>query len=518
MNPYKVVIVDDEILAIRHLKQLIDWQAHGFEVAGESANPAKALELCHKLKPDLVFVDIRMPVMNGLDFTRRLLEAGFPVKVVLLTSYKEFEYAREAVKLGVVNYMLKHDVQAESLTEELDRIRQELEHERQREGMIRRQLLADMLAGRVPADHQIERLTQFAKSLGDELLLLLLKEDRPFPVLPIMEEAGGSAPAKLRLLPLPHPTVAAVELMPLKAGEFAVLLAVKRMPSRRELREGLTGACRSIQGNFETQNGKTASIVLSRPFARLTELGDAFEELERLRRRMPRTGRSQIRFSDETLPPREEPEPIPAALLDAAASSLEGGDPASVSATMESLFLHAAGDEALTAVCRELLRVLDKFRASHGLAATDKLMADGRIDPACWYRLADIRDWFAAMYREAREEAERHSTARYSKKIRQALAFIHDHYSDELTTESIAGKLGISGDHLRHLFKEETGRTLLDYVTEVRMKKAGELLLAGRHKIYEIAEMVGYGSSQYFSQVFRKKMGVNPLDYVEGRG
>ncbi|MDF2959507.1 MAG: helix-turn-helix protein [Paenibacillus sp.] len=170
LSQFKVVIVDDEILAIQHIKQLICWEDYGFQVAGEASNPEKALAICEKVEPDVVFVDIRMPVMNGLEFSKRLLRAGRPVKIILLTSYKEFEYAREAVKIGAFDYLLKHEMDGEGLAAELGRIKSELESEKQKERFIRRQVLTDMAANRKPAEQQLEQGLQFTKLLGDQFL------------------------------------------------------------------------------------------------------------------------------------------------------------------------------------------------------------------------------------------------------------------------------------------------------------------------------------------------------------
>ena len=92
-NQIKVMIVDDEILAIEDLEQLIPWRQHGFEIVATATGSQKALELYAKHRPQIIFVDIRMPAMDGLEFSRRVLAYRYPVRIVLLTAYKDFEYA-----------------------------------------------------------------------------------------------------------------------------------------------------------------------------------------------------------------------------------------------------------------------------------------------------------------------------------------------------------------------------------------------------------------------------------------
>jgi two-component system response regulator YesN len=103
----------------------------------------------------------------------------------------------------------------------------------------------------------------------------------------------------------------------------------------------------------------------------------------------------------------------------------------------------------------------------------------------------------------------------YSRKVIQALEYIRKNFSEDVGAQQIADHIGISRDHMRHLFKEETGQTVLDALTAIRVDQSKKMLDEGKYKIYEIAELVGYRNSQYFSQVFRKSTGMTPLEYVE---
>ncbi|MNL47932.1 Arabinose operon regulatory protein [compost metagenome] len=97
--------------------------------------------------------------------------------------------------------------------------------------------------------------------------------------------------------------------------------------------------------------------------------------------------------------------------------------------------------------------------------------------------------------------------------------YISDNYADsDLSLETVAGHLRISSIHLRTTFKRETGQSLLDYTTEYRITLAKQLLQTGEFKIYEVSEKVGYKTSQYFSQVFKKTTGMQPKDFLQQKG
>lgn len=103
----KILVVEDENIIRKGLIGTIDWLSAGFVVAGEAINGKDGLEKIEKIKPDLVITDIRMPIMDGLEMLRKAEEKGFKFEKILLTSYGEFEYAQEGIKLGVIDYILK---------------------------------------------------------------------------------------------------------------------------------------------------------------------------------------------------------------------------------------------------------------------------------------------------------------------------------------------------------------------------------------------------------------------------
>ena len=127
-----------------------------------------------------------------------------------------------------------------------------------------------------------------------------------------------------------------------------------------------------------------------------------------------------------------------------------------------------------------------------------------------WYCAADIQSWFINTFKKIITI----NRNQYSNRIQNAIQYIHTHYDQDLTMEEVAKNLGISCIYLSKLFKKETGQTFLEYLTNYRMERAKYILSKGDYKVYEVAEQVGYKTSQYFSSVFRKNTGMNPSDYI----
>lgn len=111
MDTYiKVMLIDDEILAIRHMQGMLDWEKYGFTVVCYATQPQKALKMIEEHQPQVLFVDIKMPVMDGIQFSSAVLARGYKGLILLLTSVKQFDYAQEALRMGIHNYLVKHEL------------------------------------------------------------------------------------------------------------------------------------------------------------------------------------------------------------------------------------------------------------------------------------------------------------------------------------------------------------------------------------------------------------------------
>ncbi|UUZ84769.1 response regulator [Paenibacillus sp. P26] len=128
---YKILLVDDEAIVREAIKERINWQEHGFECVGDCENGLEAVELVERFRPDIVLTDICMPFMDGLELTRYLSRACPATRVVILTGHEDFDYAQQAVKLKVTDYILK-PITASELGEVLARIRGEMDAEAKR--------------------------------------------------------------------------------------------------------------------------------------------------------------------------------------------------------------------------------------------------------------------------------------------------------------------------------------------------------------------------------------------------
>ncbi|RED53157.1 helix-turn-helix domain-containing protein [Cohnella lupini] len=520
MKPVKVMIVDDEILAIEHIRRLVPWQLLGYEIVCTTTNPSKAPELAREYHADLAILDIVMPGMDGLELCRQLAAQGTVSRIVLLTSYKEFEYAKEAVKLGVSNYWVKHELDAETLKRELGGLRQEIENvRRQRDGDLSR-LLVDWLGGRPITDGQWRTLAG-AGNNGEPsgaLHLVVLQSDRPYPLMSGI--TSDELPNGLEL-PMDWPEGGSREWMfavRFLDSHFVLIGADESSRGEGKLRELLEDKAVSARRVMERMTGVTATMAIAYGIRDRTEVpGKVAEAMRWLSRSVfygPRhTFRlNEIRQEDISAHSWAWEEGVSRIRDALSAFRLEDA-----MRELKELFGQAAEARDITGfsyLCRQLAAALNRVRTSVHRPSLAEAWSSGQIDSSGWSSLDGIQAWFAAELDVLHASNSVQSVM--SRKVRQALDYMEKHYADaSVDTDTVARQLGISRDYLRHMFKEETGQTVLDRLTDIRMERASAMLDDGKLKVYEIAERVGFRNSQYFSQVFRKSKGMSPLEYTE---
>ncbi|CAI6086600.1 helix-turn-helix domain-containing protein [Cohnella sp. JJ-181] len=517
MNPVKVMLVDDEVLAIEHMKSLISWEALGYEIVCSATRSSQVPELARKHRPDLVIMDIVMPGQDGLALSKTLLAEGTALKIVLLTSYKEFEYAKEAVRLGVASYWVKHEMDADTFSRELGGLREEIVLARREQQSGRERLLVDWLGGRELSDAGWRTATDGRCDAFDRWQLVVLRPDRP--------------PFSLPGMPAPPPLPAAwpdsddpglLAALPFLEEYFVLLYGDIGARGEGRLRE--TAESRAVEATaaLERMTGGTVSAASAHGLPdRIAAPGRLAEGLRRLGLSVYHGPRQLYRLNEPLPAPTPTPTPTVGTAghfdwsegLASVRALLQEGRYAEAALGLSGLFAQArvAMDvPGLSELCRQLAAAIARCRAQLGLPEPAEAH-----DAAAWTSVPAIEAAFAARIAELDAAA---GAPAASRKVRAAIAYLERHYADpDIGADAVAGHLGISRDHLRHVFKEETGHTVLDRLTEIRMDQAKRLLADGALKIYEIAERVGYRNGQYFSQVFRKQTGMNPHEYTEKR-
>lgn len=509
----RVMIVDDERLAIEDLLTIVDWQALGFEIVATAFNGTQAFAKFLQLRPQVVITDIKMPFMDGIELIRKIREVDQQVLLLLLTAYEDFSYARSAIRQGITDYIIKSEITPQRMTELLQKLRVLADKQRKNRTILTDTTVETFFAlPKAPVSPEAEEMFRrlFAFAVVEQTMPLMLN--------------GGQEP------PTDHlPQAEIKQLLRAQTYPDMKFVAASALSERRTLLV-LESPNNSAFYTYDCLNRSVTMLqsVLaeksSAPFTFYLAMRPMTSyDLRQFLQNNPEVfQRKYFKREKELILLERLPAPEAAAPkleLSHFGALLKQGDKAAAAACLQRLYaaITASGDyHSLLTISRELYFLLLRM----GETLPERLL---RPDLSAennwrqWINAETICRWLTEKTGELIGQMNVQRENAYSRTVSDAIAFVHTHYAQaELSLNDIADELHISVGHLCALFKQETGVTLKNYITDVRIEAAKRLLRKSHDKIYTICTAVGYQSSQYFSQVFYKKVGMYPAEYRKG--
>ena len=534
----RVFLVEDESIIRETLRDTVPWSQYGYSFAGEAGDGEMALPLIRQVKPDVLITDIRMPFMDGLALSE-LVSREFPeMKIVIISGYDDFEYARQAINIGVDRYLLK-PITKKALLNALEELKEKIEGERanrshlaqfhreaeEYEQYTRRVFFERVVAGQLSVQEIYESAAKLDIDLRAQCYTIAF-----FSVLP---EPAGSAEtysepgARLRDALLEHfLKYPEYILLRWNLTTYAVLLKGETA-QMEELTRRCVDAVRSQYAlHAPEQNWYVAA---GRPTQRLSALPACFEEVSRLwacRYILPR----QHVLTADTV------SFLTGTGSDCQLDQLDAGkvDPAILSGVMQSASAQEIPsfvdeyirnvEEALSSkpFCQYLMLSV-RFTAARFAAALGVNQREAFAPLTCLELVgrnvtaADLRGYLSAILLRIVELRDQASSSQFRSLLKQAVAYIDSHFTEEsLSLNQVAREVNISANYLSAVFSQEMGATFTEYVTSKRMDRAKELLRTTDKRSGEVAAAVGYRDPHYFSFLFKKTQGCTPRDYRGG--
>ena len=538
MERYRILLVDDEAEIRQGIARKIDWEASGFEVVGEAENGEEALERAETLEPDVVLTDIRMPYMDGLVLTERLRQSRPSVKVVIFSGYDDFEYAKQAIKLGVAEYILK-PVNAEELTAILARLKEGLdqeieqkrnvsllrEHYRRSLPLLREQFLNDLIGGRAVVGEIENHLYEYDIPIANAKKWVAAVFDVELP-----RQMSLALHQEKELIPL-----SVMEMAREKLGEYCrsvifravagagggitVLAAIDEDNSQTGLIAVLGDVCREARRVLEV----TVTIGIGGKCTELENIGTSYEEaLDALGYRTLAGGGGTIYINDMeagrrgtlALDTKDEavligavkfgPEQKIRDALEQIAGRMDG---AKVHFRQHQSYMLAVVNALVQLMQQQSLNMDEMFGGEHGYAGIFEALPS--LTGA-----KEFSAWILPVALKMHEALGRERDDTTKQAVREAKTYIQEHFANpDLSVEVMCRHLHMSPAYFSTIFKRETGQTYSAYLTQVRLDKAVELLNKTDDKTYVIAAKVGYPEQNYFSYVFKKRFGVSPTKF-----
>ncbi|WP_217593153.1 response regulator [Cohnella sp. GbtcB17] len=532
---YKVLIVDDEYYFRQALKISLPWTELGFQIAGEAKNGAEALELMPELQPDVVLVDMNMPIMNGIEFIQKAKQRDQETKFMVLSGHSEFVYARQAVHLGVFDYVLKPinegelrdallDMKEQITTERLGRM--ELED-------LRKQASESLPAWREQVLHGWLQGSGQASVPGPERLASLgIKLDGPYFATVVIDlDPCGDWNREEDLLA----RQAAVQDIAQREMEGAYQSAVCRDYEDRLVLivgspdgsfEGLEKLCKGIRDQIRDLPCSATIGIGSgcrSPAAVAASYKDA---LVALKRRFLMGGNEVFAYShtadtgmNVSLYPVEKRSGLLMCMRIGNRTEAE----AWLAAFFEQVRAKQASIDMLLLAGIEIVSTCVEFLAEASQSYEDVFRHSTQSDLLQLVQqmktLGELESWIRTLILKVMDHVHGRKPNRSAKIIEEVKAYIGSHYgNEELRIEDIAKSVHMNYNHLCFVFKKETTVTINDYLTETRMMKAKELFDRGEKVIQNVAARVGYADANYFGKCFKKFMGIPPSKYVNNIG
>ncbi|MGC5776707.1 response regulator [Paenibacillus pabuli] len=524
---YRVLLVDDEEDVREGLVVEVDWEALDLRIVGLAENGREALEMAERVEPDIVVTDISMPFMDGLELARRLRERNPLVKVVILTGYDEFDYARQAVSLSVDEYLLK-PFSAGHLTELLTRLRAQMAHEvAEREDVQQLRdhyytslplLQADLMATLLHRQKSPEYIHGKAKQCG----LNLHGKRYGVSVLTLHMDGEQSEDAELKQFAALN--IAAEVWTEHGAGhafmhqEAIVLLYVDRWgeeDGEKRQQQALENVMRSINHYLRIP----ATVGSGQIVNTLAGVKHAYEDaLLALDYRLVPGTDSLIYIADveRQTAGRLRFDELKQQTL---TRCLKAGTQAELEEALEIIFREITVEHGRSDIQLYLIEVLTnvwKAAQASGEAMEDIFGAGFQLYTDL-FRLPGLSEARGKVREVCLLVQHRIASGRqhvYKDIVEQALSFTKEHYADpDLSIQKVCGHLHISSGYFCGIFKKEVQLTFLQYLMQIRMEAAKELLRSTEMKSFEIAAQVGFAEPNYFSFCFRKHIGVSPKEY-----
>lgn len=506
-----LVIVDDEKIIRDGLRTVVDWEALGFAVVGSYCNGLEAFDAVRRSPVDVVLADIRMPKVDGLQLAERMQRNGISSRVVILSGHEKFEYARRAVDLNAVSYLLK-PVKEDQIREVFTRIGREIDDERrmardhhQKESVELRRTFAAVVAGKRPAD-TLQPLFRNASGNAFVPLLFELASGAPRTTVDGTCEDLTGDPRVLAAAPLDEKSNRIAVLAVLPGGGRGPAAARKLFLTMKSRLDGAATVTGGIGPSFRDHHG----------------IRPGFDAASRALRRRVHEGVGRLYVSTDRDPaaaPHVSGEGAPgavdiASLADAYALGLYAGD-SDLAADMERRLLQVVA----SLVVEEVSEAADGLSSFffHVRESSRRIGAGlhtGSFSPEAERRLLDDCESIPELARRlAGLRASELSVEPRHPGVTKAVSYIMNTIAGDLSLVSVATIAEMSPTHLSRLFKSILGVNFKDFVTGVRIRTARHYLEETAMLVYEIAERVGIPDGRYFSDVFRREVGCTPSEY-----
>lgn len=529
----KVIVADDEEKICQLIVKLIDWQSADMEIAAIASNGFETMEAIEKYHPEVVITDIRMPGMDGLELIKKTKEAGIEAEFIIISGYRHFEYAQNAIRYGVSDYLLK-PIKKDELNATLHKIRDRYREKHEQftyEEKVKLLLKND--AGRLRTAYFSSVLYEQkreVKKLGIEEINSRYHyrfEDGWFQICCVKFDGISTNSENLRFIA--DKTASLIEQLFKECcyeyeiyveGSFIYTLLNYSKEEQRHIIRQLKAFLSEFLVLESILEGLKVTIGAGKEVPHPSLLQDSLKQARNCIQQRLLEGTDQLIYDFEQ---KETGLADSRLFLDFnrdMTKALESMDVEQMKATLVHLQEDLRNRSGVTG--HEILQMTKEvcnlflFSMKNQKIVIDNeahFLEDYNRKAGDCYRIDQLFSLLERELTDAYEKAIQNRKQEYDRPIRTARRYMNEHYMEPITLEDVSAVAGFSSTYFSSLFKKETGTAFLEYLSSIRMEEAKRLLRETNHNIDNICRSVGYSDVKYFTKSFIKTTGLKPTEY-----
>lgn len=538
---WKIVIIDDDRHVLEGMRQVIPWEELGAEWAGEARDGEEGLRLIREVNPDLVITDIYMPVMSGLDMIELLRGDEFHGKIVILSGYSDFEYARQAMRLNVIDYLSK-PVSVPTLRSILHKVIAQLREERAKsmeqaelserlsrfQPFMEKEWVKSVVSGTLdPAfrvDDELPESFDFWREANHLVIGIEIVRDIRLNAVSIADWNLFRFAISNIVKEIANPIFDSYSYSELHGTRSSIVIHIDPLLSHEELQMKIRQLSSEIIESVSRYLRINLRIGLGRLKERWQQLSDSTEEAFRaieLRESPAMKGYELYQPEKTEISPDIRPLTRPVKFYQELTSAIKSGQEGLAHRIIadQFLLLKQRGRLSPTEVqllAGEMWGIMNYSLYEAGIVVDELFPGETPQQEIVWLtRLDMLEEWIKKTVSAICIGRECKGNAKHRQTVDFMLQYIYENYAEDITLGELADKVHISRNYLSDIFKSMVGDTFNNYLTRVRLEKAKELLLERNMLVYEVASQVGYKNVPYFSTLFKKYIGINPTDLTK---
>ncbi len=531
---YRILLVDDEAFVLNGLKRVLPTLRSDIGCIDTAQDGHEALALMEEHPADIVFTDIKMPHMNGIEMIRMLVQRNCQCKIVILSGYDDFNYAQEAIANNIGAYLLK-PIEPQKLKETLDRIIGRIEidisHKRyvnqlecqlsSHMPILKENFLYELANGHY--DEEMARFVHFQHHEGHFKIVLMSLDSYHSSA---NSEVFLEKEIQLALLELSNilqsdieSSIASVFNVDFFRLRHLICMFFELKPDQNN--NLLETRLQSFQRNIQIHNGISVSMGVSGTFFHIEDFSIYLDQAYSALKRKIFTGENSLVFYENVVQVSTQNVYVNNSKLKSkvyqALNVQQDEHIRSLlrAAKKELCDMDHFPPEIIKTISLDLLSIFLIFAFEQELNTKD-LLFNGQIPSEALLRSDTLDDIFFIIeetHMKIQNLLEGRNNSQTISIVTAIKEYVQNHISENITLEALSNVVYLTPNYICTLFKRKTGMSFKEYVLQARTQCARQLLSQNKFKIYEVASAVGYKDVTYFSKVFKKETGVYPSEY-----